>query len=64
MSWRAFFINQGALLVYGIVSLALIGIGMLTMGIGLIIAVPLIAAASYAAWKDIFTDAPGGPAAA
>jgi len=63
MSWRAFFLNQGALLVYGVLSLALIGIGMMSMGIGLIIAVPLIAAASYAAWKDIFTDAPGGPAA-
>jgi len=64
VSWRAFFINQGALLVYGVVSLALIGVGMLTMGIGLIVAVPLIAGASYAAWKDIFaTDEVAGASA-
>ena len=28
VSWRAFFINQGALLLYGVLSLLLIGIGM------------------------------------
>jgi uncharacterized membrane protein len=35
-------------------SLGLLVIGVATMGIGLVLALPLAAAASYAAWKDIF----------
>jgi uncharacterized membrane protein len=34
-------------------------IGLATMGVGLVLVLPWIAAASYAAWKDIFgLDAP------
>jgi hypothetical protein len=29
-------------------------VGLATMGIGLLLAFPWIAAASYAAWKDVF----------
>ena len=53
-SWRGFVVNQGPLLIYGLVSLVLVGLGLMTLGIGLVIAIPLISVASYAAWKDIF----------
>ncbi len=59
-SWRAFVRNTTPLLVYGAASLALLAFGLVTMGIGLVFALPLWAASSYAAWKDIFgvCDAP------
>lgn len=63
-SWNAFALNTVALLVYGAISLVLLGFSLLTMGIGLVLALPLWAASSYAAWKDVFgvRDAPGqGP---
>jgi hypothetical protein len=53
-SWRAFVLNTLPLLVYGAASLVLLGFGLLTLGFGLVIALPLWAASSYAAWKDIF----------
>jgi hypothetical protein len=53
-SWNAFAINTLALLVYGAASLVLLAFGVATMGLGLALALPLWAASSYAAWKDIF----------
>ncbi len=53
-SWNAFALNTVALLAYGAVSLVLLGFSLVTMGIGLVLALPLWAASSYAAWKDIF----------
>jgi uncharacterized membrane protein len=59
-SWDAFVRNTVPLLVYAAASLVLLGFGLATMGIGLIIVLPLWAASSYAAWKDVFgvRDAP------
>lgn len=52
-SATAFARNAGAFLVYGIVALALLAIGLATMGIGLVIALPLIACATWAAWREV-----------
>lgn len=63
-SWNAFALNTLPLLAYSAASLLLLGFGVATMGFGLALALPLWAASSYAAWKDIFgiRDAPaGGP---
>lgn len=59
-SWNAFVLNTVPLLTYAAVSMALLGIGMLTMGVALLVVLPLWTASSYAAWKDIFgvRDAP------
>jgi uncharacterized membrane protein len=59
-SWNAFALNTSPLLVYAAASLVLLGFGLATMGLGLVLALPLWAASSYAAWKDIFgvRDAP------
>lgn len=58
-SFRAFALNTMPLLVYAAASLVLLGFGLATMGIGLVLVLPLWAASSYAAWKDIFAvDAP------
>ncbi len=59
-SWTAFALNTLPLVVYAAASLALLGFGLATMGLGLLVALPLWAASSYAAWKDIFgvRDAP------
>jgi hypothetical protein len=40
--------------VYGGISLALLGLGVATLGLGLLLVLPLWAASSYLAWKDIF----------
>ena len=53
ISASAFARNVGALLVYGAVALVLLAIGLLTMGIGLVIALPLIACATWAAWREL-----------
>jgi hypothetical protein len=50
----AFAQNTLPLLVYGAGSLVLVGFGLLTHLIGLLIALPLSTAAAYAAWKDVF----------
>jgi uncharacterized membrane protein len=59
-SWNAFALNTLPLLVYAAASLVLLGFGLATMGLGLVLALPLWVASSYAAWKDIFgiRDAP------
>ena len=56
----AFAQNTVPLLVYGAASMALLLFGLLTAGFGLVLALPLWAASSYAAWKDVFgvRDAP------
>jgi uncharacterized membrane protein len=59
-SWNAFALNTHALLAWGALSLVLLGFGIASMGVGLVLALPLWAASSYAAWKDVFgvRDAP------
>ena len=60
-SFRGFALNTLPLVVYGAQSLLLLTIGIVSYGIGLMIALPLIVAATYAAWKDVFgprLDAP------
>ena len=59
-SWNAFTLNTLPLLAYAAASLVLLGFGLATFGLGLVLALPLWAASSYAAWKDIFgiKDAP------
>jgi hypothetical protein len=54
-SWNGFVQNTLPLLVYAAVSLVLLGFALLTMGIGLVLVMPLWAASSYAAWKDVFS---------
>jgi len=46
--------NPAPLALYGALSLALLMLGLATGGIGLLLALPWSAAASYAAWKDVF----------
>ena len=53
-SWNAFMLNLAPLLVYAAASLVLLGFGLVTMGLGLVLALPLWAASSYVAWKDVF----------
>jgi uncharacterized membrane protein len=53
-SVAAFNRNPGALLLFGAMSFVLLMLGLATSGIGLLLALPWSAAASYAAWKDIF----------
>ena len=59
-SWNAFMLNTSPLLVYSAASMVLLGFGLATFGLGLMLALPLWAASSYLAWKDIFgiRDAP------
>jgi uncharacterized membrane protein len=52
-SVAAFRRNVGAFLLYGGLSLALLGLAIVTMGIILPVVLPLWAASSYVAWKDI-----------
>ncbi len=53
-SARAFARNVPALVLYAGISLLLLLIGLATMGVGLVLVLPWMAAASYAGWKDIF----------
>lgn len=61
LSWRAFTLNLPALSLLALYSFALLMAGLLTMGVGLILALPWMAAASYAAWKDIFAVSGANP---
>lgn len=56
-SARAFALNVAPLLLFGVLALLLVGLGVLTV-VGLIAVFPLLSAASYAAWKDIYCAAP------
>lgn len=53
-SAAAFFRNWPAFVLYGALSIGLLGFAFVTLGLGLVIALPLWAASSYAAWKDLF----------
>jgi hypothetical protein len=53
-SWQGFVRNLAPMLLYGVLSLALLVLGWATYGIGLVLALPWWAASSYAAWKDVF----------
>jgi len=53
-SFRGFSLNTLPLLLYGAVSLLLLLFGLITYGVGFLVALPLWVASSYAAWKDIF----------
>lgn len=55
VSASAFARNPGAFLLYGAIALALLSLGLVTMGIGLVIALPLIACATFVAWRDLCT---------
>jgi len=54
LSFRAFARNVPALSALALYSFVLLMLGLLTMGVGLVLALPWIAAASFAAWKEIF----------
>jgi hypothetical protein len=53
-SVAAFARNIAPLLLYGALSLGLFVFGIVTSGLGLLLALPWLAASSYAAWKDVF----------
>jgi len=53
-SVRAFALNVGPLLLFGLLSLGLIVVGLLAFGVPLIAIFPILASANYAAWKDIY----------
>jgi uncharacterized membrane protein len=53
-SVQAFFTNVPAFLCYGLLSYLLLLVGIALMGIGVVVAMPLWLAASYAALKDIY----------
>jgi hypothetical protein len=50
----AFRLNPAPLAAFGALSFALLIIGIATGGLGLLLALPLSACASYSAWKDVF----------
>ncbi len=60
-SARAFALNIAPLVLFGLLALVLVALGLVTSGVGLIAIFPLLSAASYAAWKDIFRVAPIEP---
>lgn len=53
-SFEAFTRNVLPLVAWGALSFVLLIVGLLSSGVGLLLALPWSAAASYAAWKDIF----------
>ncbi|HEY5308769.1 MAG TPA: hypothetical protein VIK97_09695 [Casimicrobiaceae bacterium] len=53
-SARGFARNVPALALYAGISPVLLLLGLATMGVGLVLVLPWMAAASYAAWKDIY----------
>ena len=60
-SVRAFALNLAPLLLFAAIAVVLVALGLLLFGVGLIAVFPLLSAASYAAWKDIFAVGVGGP---
>jgi len=61
-SLQAFALNMRALASLGIYTYVLLMAGIVTTGVGLVLGLPWIAAASYAAWKDVFDVPAGRPA--
>ena len=62
-SLRAFALNLAPLLLFAAIAVVLVALGLLLLGVGLIAVFPLLSAASYAAWKDIFIVDTGRAAA-
>jgi uncharacterized membrane protein len=56
-SLRGFALNIAPLVLFGALSLVLTVIGLAAFYVGLVAVFPLLTAASYAAWKDIYTPA-------
>ena len=56
-SVRAFALNLAPLLLFAAIAVVLVALGLLLLGVGLIAVFPLLSAASYAAWKDIYVVA-------
>ena len=56
---RGFALNVLPLVVFGVLALLLVALGVLTYGVGLVAVFPLLSAASYAAWKDVFAVSRG-----
>jgi uncharacterized membrane protein len=63
-SFEAFARNVPAFLLYGVVSYALLLIGVATAGLALVIVLPLWATSSYAAWRDLLHEPSIGVAVA
>jgi uncharacterized membrane protein len=61
-SLAAFARNVAPLALYAVLSLGLFLFGIVTSGLGLLLALPWLAASSYAAWKDVFAVDTGGNA--
>ncbi len=61
-SVRACLMNPGPMLALAAYSYVLLMVGLATVGVGLLLALPWIAIASYSAWKDIFGVAGSHPA--
>jgi uncharacterized membrane protein len=61
LSTRAFQLNLQPLAVFAAIAILLLLAGLATMGVGLVLALPWIAAASYAAWKDVFAVPDAAP---
>jgi hypothetical protein len=57
-SLQGFALNMAPLLLFGTLSLLLTLVGLLTFGVGLVAVFPLLAAASYCGWKDIYAPPP------
>jgi len=55
VSFSGFALNAAPLIVFGVISLVLIAVGLLAWLLPLAAIFPLLAAANYAAWKDIYT---------
>jgi len=56
-SFRGFALNVAPLVLFGALSLVLTAIGLLAFYVGLVAVFPLLTAATYAAWKDIYAPA-------
>jgi uncharacterized membrane protein len=54
--------NVPAFVLFAAIAFAMLLVGLATNGIALILALPLLAIASYAAWKDVFGLRRDGPA--
>ena len=53
-SARAFSRNLPAFALYGLLSYLLLGFAVVTLGVGLLVALPLWAGSAYAAWKELW----------
>ena len=61
-SWRAWRLNPRPMLALAAYCYLLLMVGLATLGVRLVLALPWMAIASYSAWKDIFGVTPGAGA--